>query len=91
MAKKKITVKNILELMEKDDMVIVHIYAYGTTYATTWEEGIEDVEDCINRMRTDCLNAKVYRINRNWSRSMTEGVPDDKTEQWIEIHAEITQ
>lgn len=91
MAKKKITVKNILELMEKDDAVIVRIYAYGIPYADTWKDGMEDVESCLDRMRRDCLNAKVYRINRNWCRGFAVGVPDDKTEQWIEIHAEITQ
>ena len=81
-SKQKITVKNILELMEKDDMVIVTFYAYGIPYASTWKDDIGTVSECLDRVRNDCLNAKVFRIEKN-------GVEDNKTDRWIKIHAEI--
>ena len=90
MAKKKnISVQDVLELMKKDDTVIVRIYAYGIPAANTWADGMETVEDCLEKMNYDCLRARVGRIERNWARGYKKGVPDDKTDQWIEIHAEI--
>lgn len=92
MTKKKITVKNILELMKKDDIVIVTLYAFGIPYASTWKEGMGTVSECLDQMRYNCLNAKVFRIERDWARSYKDGVVEDnKTDQWIKIHAEIVE
>lgn len=90
MPTKKITVKDILELMWENDRVIVRFYAYGIPCANTWEDNMETVSECLFNMRYECLNAKVRRIDRNWARGYKDGVPEDKTDQWIEIHADMT-
>ena len=74
----KITVKNILELMEKDDIVIVTFYAFGIPYASTLKDGIGTVSECLDRLRYACLDAKVFKI-------------ESYCAKWIKIHAEIME
>ena len=62
MAKKKFTVRDALELMDKEQKVDVDVYAYGIHYASTLDDGIETAEKCLEKVRYDILQAKVTKI-----------------------------
>ena len=59
--KKKIIVKDLLELIPATDKVVVEFYAYGFVYARSDDSG-ETCDELIKNMNYDCLNAKVTRI-----------------------------
>lgn len=62
MARKKvILVKDILEVMEDSDYVMINFYAYGLPYATSIDCGptVKEVKENIN---FDCKNAKVTGV-----------------------------
>ena len=60
--KKKITVENILSIMDGEQAVIVDVYAYGISYANSWRDGFRTVDDCLNGIRKDILLATVCDV-----------------------------
>lgn len=62
MAKKIIRVEDILNLMYDDDKVYVSFYAYGMSYAQSWNDGFKTVKECKENFRFDCKRAVVGRI-----------------------------
>jgi len=62
MAKKKILVKDILDLMEGTEEIMIQFSAYGVGYANSTRDGMETVADCKALLRYDCLNAKVLSV-----------------------------
>lgn len=59
MAKKKITVKDLLELTKyHEQRVVITFYAYGSIYGDSLDSG-KTAEELLENMRYDCLNATV--------------------------------
>lgn len=56
-------VKEQLKLIGKDQKVDCVLYAYGIFYASSWKDGMETAEDCLNNMNSACINAKVLKLN----------------------------
>ena len=77
---KKLTVKRVLETLPKKDEIVVAIYAYGMSYANTWTDGMRTVEECLDRMNYDCINAGVTYIRPNWVKDNPES---DK--RWVTV------
>lgn len=65
MKKKKLLVKDALNLMEDSDNVCVMLYAYGVYYGDTIRDNMHTVADCKKEMNFDCINALVTRIRVN--------------------------
>jgi len=63
MAKKKITVKDVLELLNKDTKVCVMLTAYGVAYGNTYKDGMRTAADCLDKMNYNCINARVFEIS----------------------------
>lgn len=61
--KKKILVKDLLELMHENKEIVIHFYAYGIHHANTYMEGMRTVLDCKDRLNYDCMNARVGNID----------------------------
>lgn len=61
MATKKITVKNLLALMDEAQEVTAAFFAYGILYALSTDSG-RTAADLLENMRKDCLNAEVASI-----------------------------
>lgn len=61
MATKKITVKNLLALMDEAQEVTATFYAYGMFYAHSGDCG-KTAADLLDNMRKDCLDALVASI-----------------------------
>ena len=60
---KKITVKDVLNLIDENTPVCVTLYAYGVYYGNTASDGMRSAKDCKEQMNTSCLNALVGEIN----------------------------
>ena len=58
MAKKKITVKDLLGLTNNEQRVVITFYAYGSIYGNSLDSG-KTAEELLENMRYDCLNATV--------------------------------
>ena len=79
---KKIMVEDILNLMQDDEKVVVHIFAYGIHAADTYRDGMRTAKDCRENMNYDCLRAQVGRISR-------DSIIDDPSNQFVSIAAEV--
>lgn len=73
MAKKKITVKDVLSMMPEDQKVIVEFFAYGMHYADNCRDNLPRVKDCLEHFRTDLLNAKVSTIMESYPDNTERG------------------
>jgi len=60
---KKLLVKDILDIMDSDQVVNCVFYAYGVYYASSLDDGMQTPADCKKGLRYDCLNALVKKIN----------------------------
>ena len=65
---KKITVKNLLNIMEDETKVTIALFAYGIPYARTDNDGMVTVGDCKSRLRIEGMNAVVTNIKASNSR-----------------------
>lgn len=68
MTKKKILVKDVLNLMEDNNKVTCIMYAYGVYYGDTQRDGMITVKDCKEQMNRACINALVTRIRTDENR-----------------------
>lgn len=59
--KKELLVKDILEVMEEDALVLIHFYAYGFPYATSADCG-QTVKEVKEKINFDCNHAKVTTL-----------------------------
>lgn len=62
MAKKKITVKNLLELIDPLQPIKINYYAYGMLYSDSLDSGTT-ADDLLNNLRKDCLDAEVHEMH----------------------------
>ena len=83
MAKKNILVKDILEMFdEKSDDLVIVFYAYGIYYASTIADNLITVKEIKDRLRNDCLRAKVFKIE-------PKGDFENNIEPYIKVLAEM--
>lgn len=80
---KKLTVKDILAVMDDKQEVNCHFTAYGITYANSWDDGLKTVAECKDGMNYDCINALVTGIRH------TETF--DHQHQMVQINATLTK
>ena len=78
---KKLKVQDILNVMSKDQEVECSFTAYGVSYASSWNDGMRTVQDCLDGLRYDCLNALVTGIRLN--RTV------DNEHHFVQINGEI--
>lgn len=71
-------VKEQLKHIDKGQKVNCVFYAYGIFWASSLNDGMVTAGDCLDRLNTTCLNAKVSRIN-----------PSDADPERLVIHAEV--
>lgn len=62
MAKKKILVSDILDLLDDGTKINCSFTAYGVSYADSWNDGMRTVADCKDRLRHECLNAHLTGV-----------------------------
>ena len=79
---RKILVEDILNLMQDDEKVVVHIFAYGIHATDTYSDGMRTAKDCRERMNRQCLRALVGRV------FMDENI-QDPNDKFIGISAEM--
>lgn len=79
MAKKKILVKDILNLLNDEQEACVVLYAYGMHYGSTHRDGMKTVAEIKEKLMYDGMNALVCRIDDDFN---------DKTKMLM-IRAEI--
>lgn len=65
MAKKKITIKDVLDLMADNHEVVCMFTAYGVYYGDTQRDGMKTVEDCKKSMNINCKTAMVTDIHHD--------------------------
>ena len=65
MKAKRITVKNLLNIMEDETKVVIDLFAYGIYYARTENDGMVTVADCKSKLRIEGMNAAVTNIKAN--------------------------
>lgn len=83
------TIKQLLNLMEYEQRIVIQFYAYGQDYANTIRDDLETVGDCVENLNYDCLKAKVIailpRVCEFWdSQNEVPGI-----EPYLRVKAEI--
>ena len=63
MAKKKITVNDVLDLMDDNHEIVCMFTAYGVYCGDTQRDGMKTVEDCKKSMNITCKTAMVIDIH----------------------------
>ena len=58
----KAKVKDILNLIDDNDKVVVTMYAYGIYYGDTMSDGMTTALECKKNMNSTCMNSVVTGI-----------------------------